>query len=256
MSDTPIDIIIDAGTIQTWVDTLLSIVDEARINFSEDEIYVEAVDPGNVAMIAQTVTPEACESFYAEEIQLGLNLDRLSDYLGKASAGDLIHLTYDEGKRRLLIDFEDTHFKMAGIDPDAIRDGDTLPDDVIEKLSTDVKLDAAAWKHGIDVAGMVSDHIELDSDPEREDPFHMVGEGDTDDARVRYGESLHGGSEIDEAAVSMFSEDYLTDLTKVIPKGTDVRVKHGDEFPMLVSYEYSNGAVTVEQGLAPRITKT
>jgi len=78
MSDTPIDIIIDAGTIQTWVDTFTSIVDEARINFTEESIYVEAIDPANVAMMAQTLTTQACESYYAEDIQIGQRPDWVS----------------------------------------------------------------------------------------------------------------------------------------------------------------------------------
>jgi len=253
MSDTPIDIIIDAGTIQTWVDTFRSIVDEASINFRDNEIYVEAIDPANVAMISQTLTPQACESYYAEHVELGLNLERLSDYLGKASSGDIVHLTYDEETRHLIIEYGDAHFTMSGIDPDAIRNGDTLPQEAIDSMGTDIELDSAAWKHGVDVAGMVSDHVEIDSDPSRENPFHMIGKGDTDDARVKYGESLHDGSEIDTEAVSLFSEDYLSDLTKPIPNGTTVRVRHGDEWPMLITYEYANGGVKVEQGLAPRI---
>jgi proliferating cell nuclear antigen len=247
------DIIVSASTLQDYVDSMTSIVDETTLHFREDELWTNAVDPANVAMIAQTLHADACEHYESHGVKIGVNLSRLDDYLGKADSDDLVHLTFDEEKRKINIEYGDVFVKMAGIDPDSIRDGQTLPENAVEMLSTDVTMDGAAFNHAIDVAGMVSDHVLLDSDPDREEPLHVVGEGDTDDARIKFSSALDGGSEIPEACESLFSEDYLDDLTGVIPKTAAVRIQHGHECPMRLTYEYPDAHVDVEIGLAPRI---
>lgn len=117
----------------------------------------------------------------------------------------------------------------------------------------DVELDGAALAHGIDVAGMVSDHLEIDADPDRDSPIKFIGEGDTDDAVVPYQESLHEGSTVDEAAASLFSHDYMEDLAKNIPNDAAVRLRIGDEWPLMLEYEYSEGYADVTMMCAPRI---
>ena len=247
------DIIVSASTLQDYVDSMTSIVDETTLHFREEELWTNAVDPANVAMIAQTLHADACESYSADGVKIGVNLSRLDDYLNRADSDDLVHLTFDEEKRKINIEYGDVFVTMAGIDPDSIRNGQTLPKNAIDMMSTDVTMDGAAFNHAIDVAGMVSDHILLESDPDRDEPLHVVGEGDTDDARIRFSSALHGGSEVPDGCKSLFSEEYLDDLTGVIPKTADVRLQHGGECPLRITYEYPDANVDVEIGLAPRI---
>lgn len=247
------DIIVSAPTLQDYVDSMTSIVGETTLHFREDELWTNAVDPANVAMIAQTLHADECESYSADGVLIGVNLERFDDYLSKADSDDLAHLTFNAEERRINIEYGDVSVTMAGIDPDSVRNGQTLPEKAVEMLSTDVTMDGAAFNHAIDVAGMVSDHILLESDPDREEPVHVVGEGDTDDARVKFSQALHGGSEVPEECKSLFSEEYLDDLTKVIPKTADIRIQHGHECPMRITYAYPDANVNVEIGLAPRI---
>lgn len=247
------DIIVSASVLQDYVDTFRSIVDEVKLEFSEQHLYANAVDPANVAMASATLHADACESYQSNGVTIGVNLSRLDDYLGRASSDDIVHLTFDGEERRIDIEYGDVFVSMAGIDPDSIRDGQTLPDNAVEMLSTDVSMDGAALKHAIDVSGMVSDHILLDSDPDREEPLHVVGEGDTDDARVKFSSALDGGSEIPDECKSLFSEDYLDDIGGVIPKTATTRLQHGNECPLRIQYELPDAHVDVEIALAPRI---
>lgn len=247
------DIIVSASTLQDYVDSMTRLVAESTFRFREDGIYTKATEPGNVAMIAQTLHADACEHYESDGVRIGLNLERFDDYLAKAKSDDLVNLTFDAEKRRIGIQYGDVDVDMAGIDPDSVRKGDTLPEDAIDGMTTDVTMDGAALSHAVDVAGMVSDHIAFECDPDAEEPLHVVGEGDTDDARIRFSSALHEGSEIPEECRSLFSEDYLAEIAKAIPKAADVRLQIGDEWPMRFTYEYPDAHVEGEIGLAPRI---
>lgn len=247
------NVIVESSILQDYVDTMQAFVDEATLEFTDEGIYSEAVDPANVGMVAQTLRPEATEAYETTGVSIGVNLERLSDFMGKANSGDPVHLSLNEETRRVNIEYGDVDVQMAGIDPDAIREGTTLPDSVIENLTSDVSMDSEAFKHAIDVAGMVTDQIRFRSNPDNENPLHILGEGDTDDARVKFSNALHEGSHIPEACESLFSEEYLQDVTGVMPNGADVRIQHGDEYPIKVSYEHPSGGVEVEFAVSPRI---
>jgi len=258
------EVIASVGTMRDYLGTLMSIVDEAVLSFREGELYAEAREPANVAMVNQTLDAAAFEHYHSEGFKIGVNLERFDDFLAHGNSDDLVNLELDAETRRIQIDLPEsdsapaTDFSMAGIDPDSIRDAQNITEveglrEGNENLVIDVTLDAAALTHGIDVVGMVSDHMEIDADPDRDDPFHIYGEGDTDDARVEYGDSLHEGSTVDAEAMSLFSHGYLDELTDPMPKDAAVRLRTGDEWPIRFDFEWCDGHGETIMMCAPRI---
>jgi proliferating cell nuclear antigen len=248
--------IVNIGRLQTYLDTIGSIVDEATFHISRDGIYTQPRDPSNVSVVNQTLAPRGFEAFEAEDFRIGLNLNTFEDYLSKGRGTEVVELEYDDETRRLNIELGDAAFSMAGIDPDSVRQGTAVSEmGAIDEdaLVADVTMDGAALSHGIDVAGTVSDHVLFESDPDRENPFHIVGEGDTDDGRVRYGRSLHEGSEVNGEAASLFSREYMQEFASVLPDTDPVRLRHGEEWPLVLTYEYADGAADVTMVCAPRI---
>jgi DNA polymerase III sliding clamp (beta) subunit (PCNA family) len=248
--------IIRQSTLDRFLDTFESIVQEATLFARDGELYGQPVDPANVAMVNQWLDAEAFEHYHVGDapIRLGLNLEQLHDFIDKADSDTLVQLEYNAENRRLNVDIGSADYNMALIDPDAIRDGTSVDDsDTSDGMTTDVEVYGAAVKHAIDVVGMVSDHVEIDSDPDRENPVHFIGEGDTDDTRVRFGESLQDGSSVDADAESLFSHEYWEDLVSALPKQAAVRIRAGDEWPCRLDYEHSDGAVDVTMMCAPRI---
>jgi proliferating cell nuclear antigen len=141
------------------------------------------------------------------------------------------------------------------IDPDSIRDGTNI-DETTWGEAADVELPAAAFDHAIDLAGMVADHVSLEADPDRDAPVVVTADGDTDDVRVAFEDSLLPGSAVEEAATGLYSEDYLSDLFGVVPGDAEVRLRFGDEFPLRLDYGHQNGAAEVAMVLAPRIVSS
>lgn len=250
-------VIVSADTLTDYVDTLLTVVDEAVLQFQPDKIHVEAVDPANVAMVNTDIHATACESYESDGFKIGINLHKFDEYLSGASSGDLVELTYDEEARRIGIYYGGeytTTFDMAGIDPDSVREGQKPADDVVNQMSSDVRMDAAALKHATNVAGKVSDHLIFDADPNRAKPWHVIGEGDTDDARVEFSDALaNDGNDITEPCVGLYSEEYIDALLSAVPKNADVRVRHGEEWPMLIDYTHPDADMDATLFCAPRI---
>lgn len=243
--------IIQTDYLSEYIETFTSIVDEATLHIGPGEIYAQPVDPANVAMINQTLRDEAFESYSAEDFEIGVNLTQFANYLD-AVQSDLVELKYDPETRKLHLTGEATNLTIGLIDPDSIRNGQTLGEDTIDD-TVDVVVDGAAFNHAIDVADLVSDHFELDADPNRDAPLHAVGRGDIDDATVEFDKSLHEGSTIDAEATSLYSLEYLQNFQSVIPDDADLRIRVGDEWPLRMDYDYLDGHAEAAMFLAPRI---
>lgn len=242
--------IIGRNLLRNYLDTYLSIVDEAKLEFSSDGVYAQPVDASNAAMVNQTLAPAAFESFESVDFEIGIDLGRLDGYLKKGKS-DLVEITFSNEDRKFHLQMGEVSASIAGIDPDSVRQGQTPPDEL--DLPTDVQLPGDALEHAVDVAEMVSDHVAVECDPDRDRPLHFIGEGDTDDVRVRFGDSLEEGSKVPEQCTSLFTAQFLLDFASVIPSDASVRLQSGEELPMTLNYSYGDGNAEVEMMLAPRI---
>jgi len=106
--------------------------------------------------------------------------------------------------------------------------------------------------YGITAADLVSDHISLRADETAEE-FHIEAQGDTDDVDLTFtNDDLLAGS-VDEAAESLFSLDYLKDMSRAMDTDAEVSLLLGSEMPVKLRYSRHNGFVKVVYMLAPRI---
>ena len=64
---------IKADSLKEFIGTVGSLVDEAKINVSEDGLQVKAVDPSHVAMIEANLIKSAFDSFEVKDIEMGLD---------------------------------------------------------------------------------------------------------------------------------------------------------------------------------------
>jgi proliferating cell nuclear antigen len=240
--------IVSASTLGDALDSVSVLVDECKIRLNEDGLAIRAVDPANVGMVDLELDAGAFESYDADGGVIGVNLARLEDIAGMASADDLVHLELDEETRKLHIQMDGLSYTLALIDPDSIRQEPDIPD---LDLAAEIVVEGAQLGRGITAADMVSDHIRLRVDPDAA-AFFVEAQGDTDDVDLELG----AGDLIDltpGAADSLFSLDYLKDMNKAIPSDAEVTVELGEEFPVKLHYELAEGLGRVTYMLAPRI---
>jgi len=239
---------ITGGDIKDFVGTLRAIVDEAKFNIEPDGLQVRAVDPANVAMDDGVLSAGAFESYDASEGILGLNLERLEEVLKLANRGDLVELSFNTNTFKLVIHIDGIEFTIACIDPDSIRMEPETPD---MDLPASFTVDEAQISRGVKAADMVSDHIQLRCD-ETEQAVFIEAEGDTDDVCLELTEEEYIAITAVDAE-ALFSLDYVKDISRKFPKGAEISITFGTDFPMMIEYEFADGECEILSMIAPRI---
>ena len=236
------------GDIKQFVGTLRAIVDEAKFNVGPNGIRVRAVDPANVAMDDGVLSAGAFESYDASNGVLGINLERLDEVLKLANKGDLVEFSFNTNTFKLVIHIDGIEFTMACIDPDSIRMEPEIPD---MDLPASFTVDEAQISRGVKAADMVSDHIQLRCD-ETEQAVYMEADGDTDDVCLELAEEEYIAITAVDAK-ALFSLDYLKDISRKFPKGAEISITFGTDFPMMIEYEFADGECEITSMIAPRI---
>ncbi|WP_202320116.1 DNA polymerase sliding clamp [Archaeoglobus neptunius] len=241
-----IDVIMTGDMLKTITRAVVALVSEARIHFLEKGFHSRAVDPANVAMVIVDVPKDSFEVYKIEnEKTIGVDMDRVFDIGKSISAKDLVELNVED-ESTLKIKFGSVEYKVALIDPSAIRKEPKIPE---LELPAKIVLDAGEFKKAIAAAEKISDHVVFRSD---RDGFRIEAKGDVDSIVFQMTETelieFNGGE-----ARSMFSVDYLKEFCKVAGSGDLLTVHLGTNYPVRLVFELVSGRVKVEYILAPRI---
>jgi len=241
--------IISASALQQYVDVFTPIVDEGRVHFGDDGIYTSVVDPANIGMQEAELSLDAFEAYDSPgSATIGVSFNRLDEVLDVADSGALVHFGINMETRKLELRFDGVEQDVAMIDPDAIR---AEQDKSEIDLPNMVAIGADQLDRAIDVAELNSDHIEIEGTEDGGVSFNA--DGDVDSGRVRYDAEDLSFAEVSDPGASLFSLEYVTELFDPVPKGGEVEIWFGDEFPMRWYWENDAGTLEVESMLAPRI---
>lgn len=248
--------IIEAGTLQQFVDTVGSLVSEARVHFNRDGLSVTCVDPANVAMYGPVeLAARAFEHYEAPgQAVLGVNFDTLDERLGPANSGDLVEFVLDMETRTLRLEYRNITQRVALINPDTVRQEPDSPD---LDLPNSVTITGQQFDEAVSVAEMYAGsnrdgHLDIVAEPDEREVRFTV-EGDTDDATITVSDDEAIAADVSEQTVSMFGVPYLDDFASPMPSEVEVTLTFGEEFPLTVEYEACEGALSVFASLAPRI---
>ena len=240
--------IVPVQSLEAALDPVDALVDECKVRLNEDALSIRAVDPANVGMVDMTLDEAAFETYDADSGVIGVNLDRLLDVVGMGSSGDLVHLALDESTRKLEIEIDELSYTLALIDPDSIRKEPDIPD---LDLPASVAFEGEQFARAVTATDLVSDHIRMDADPDAE-AVVFSADGDTDDVELTLGADEIVSADVDEAVGSLFSLDYLEDMTRPVDSDVIVSLRLGSEMPVKFRYQAAEH-VSVENLLAPRI---
>lgn len=244
--------IVEADTLQSYLDTLLSLVDECKIHFGDHGLRVSAVEPANVAMYQDvTLAPRAFEHFETPgQAVVGVPLTRLDERLGRADGGDLVEFALDMQTRKLSLEYRNIEQSVALIDPDSIR---SEPDNPDLDLPNTLTIEGRRFEDAVAVAEMTSDHLAIQGRPD-DRQVCVVAENDVDDSVVTFDDETSIDADVTRECESLFSTEYLDSIAGPMPADAEVTITFGDEFPVVIEYETLEGALSVEAMVAPRIS--
>ncbi|OGS44215.1 MAG: proliferating cell nuclear antigen (pcna) [Euryarchaeota archaeon RBG_13_57_23] len=235
-----------ADTLKEVVNVISTLVDEAKFTLNAEGLTIRAVDPAHIAMVDLKLGKEAFEEFKADESEIGLDIDKLNQFLKLARADDIVEIKHDEDKRRLNIVVGDITRRMSLIDTTGMSDPKVPSLNLPAKLT--VKVDDLV--QGIKASETVSDHIALVASQES---FEMTCEGDLD--QVSWKKSKKDLEELDtpSSVRSLFPLEYFANMLKAVSSGSSVTMFLGNDYPVKVEFKIAGGKGEVSYLLAPRI---
>ena len=232
--------------LKSIIDVASPLVNEAKFNISSKGISLKAVDPAHVAMVDLVVKPKAFDEFKADEMELGLDLDKLEGIMRLASSSDIISLEYDEDAHRLIIKIGNLVRRMGLIDTAG------MPDPKIPNLNLPAKvvIKSSELNQGVRASEAVSDHIALSIDA---DTFELFAEGDTDTVNLKLPKDLLLELSTPEKCKSLFSIDYFSNMIKSVKSDEQITILLGNDNPIKVEFDIAGKQGHVTYLLAPRI---
>jgi proliferating cell nuclear antigen len=235
-----------AEILKEVVNVVSTLVDEAKFSVNAEGLTLKAVDPAHIAMVDLTLGKDAFEEFKADEAEIGIDIDKLNQFLKLARGDDIVDLKHDEDKRRLNIVVGDITRRMSLIDTTGMSD----PKVPSLNLPATVTVKADDLVHGIKASESVSDHIALVASPEG---FEMSCEGDMDQVNWRKAKKDLEALEAPSSVRSLFPLEYFSNMLKSVSPGNSVTLHLGNDYPVKMEFKIAKGKGEVRYLLAPRI---
>jgi len=231
------------------IDVISPLVNEVKFNITPKGISLRAVDPAHVAMVDLEVKDKAFEEYKATEMELGVDMDKLSGIMRLSSSNDIVSLEYDEESNRLIVKIGNLIRKMGLIDTAG------MPDPKMPNLNLPAKvvLKASELSQGVRASEAVSDHLALTVN---KDSFELYAEGDTDTVNLKLPKDLKDlliELSTNSKCKSLFSIDYFSNMIKPVRGDDPITIQIGNDNPIKVEFDIADKKGHVTYLLAPRI---
>jgi len=222
------------------------LVNEVKFNISQKGISLRAVDPAHVAMVDLQINDKAFEEYKADDMELGVDMDKLSGIMRLASSGEIVCLEYDQESNKLIIKIGNLVRKMGLIDTAG------MPDPKMPNLNLPAKvvLKASELTQGVRASEAVSDHLALTVN---KDNFELFAEGDTDTVNLKLPKDLLIELNTSSKCKSLFSIDYFANMIKPVKGDDPITILIGNDNPIKVEFDIAENKGHVTYLLAPRI---
>lgn len=231
---------------RTIVETLGVVVEEARLDFGEDGLSVRVVDPSHVAMIKMDVDSAAFETWEVDETKLGLEMRKLKDILSLATADDMVELAYNDESGQATINIGRIDLKLRPLDNTTLNP----PNVPSLELPCGVTIAGSDFGQALRAARQVGDLVNLSV---TDSTFSVNVNGSTDSVHVEFSKDELVAIDCSEAARSQYSLTYLIPMTKIMQGIANVNLRFGENFPLMITFDFADGAGHVEYFLAPRV---
>ncbi|HKZ62819.1 MAG TPA: proliferating cell nuclear antigen (pcna) [Thermoplasmata archaeon] len=237
---------VKSDVLREVIDVVSTLVDEAKFSAGKEALVVKAVDPAHVAMVDLTLDRSAFEAYKADDVELGLDMDKMREVLKLSRAGEVLALTHEEDKNRLVAYVGNITRRMSLVDTAGMSD----PKVPTLNLPARVKVRTEELRQGIRASESVSDHIALIATP---DGFEILSEGDTDSANLKLPKDMLDELACKEKVRSLFPLDYFSNMIKAISTAPTVTMYMGNDYPVRLEFDIAGGKGQVKYLLAPRI---
>ncbi|MBI2584205.1 MAG: hypothetical protein HYW25_06040 [Candidatus Aenigmarchaeota archaeon] len=224
----------DIDILRESLSAIAEIIDETEIIIREDGIYMLAADRAVVAVVDFFLSRGVFSEYSFEgEQRIGMNLMNLLRILRRASPGDILRFTIEDGKMKFRLSGESVRtFSLPIIDVSKQE----MPD--LEKLSFASSFDISSevLGSGIEDSDLITDSLVFSVSSDR---VLMAADSDL----ASFNMELKAGSPAlrmlngERAARARYSLDYLKRIMKARRLSDTVKVQLGPEYPAKFTYD-------------------
>ncbi len=237
----------DAKVLKLSIDAISNMIDEAGIEASDSGLRLRAMDPAHVAMVDFLLPASSFDEYECgSDVVLGVDLDRLNTILKRAGASDAVELIAEgEEPSSLQIVLHGRATRRFSL-PLIAAGGEELRVPELSFLA-EVEVDPKVLSEAIKSVEIISEHVVLSCDSEA---FRISAEGYIDKVEEKAPEGPYNVEIVvpkDEAMSfrceqpcrSMFSIEYLRDMTKAGDITDIARLSIGNDIPLKLDYPRS-----------------
>ncbi len=236
---------IEQKKLDTFISVLRALVPECRLMITADGWNTQATDAANVAMVVATLPKTAFEEYTESgRDEVGMDVQKWSDML-KVMKDPKSTITIDR-KDTGKIGISDSAYTYTHVplDPNTVRKRPNVPG---INLPVVVVISPAELAEAIRAMAVIGDKVRFTAG---KDGLELAAEGDTDKLRkVLTGKD---GSKLpDKPVSSLFSLDYLKDISRATKDAGSISVCVGEDHP--IRFDFEIAGITASYLVAPRI---
>ena len=239
---------ISVKNLKDVVDTLSTVVTEAKFKISQQGISVNAVDPAHVAMVSLEI-PKGVLSEYDidNEEELSLDLEKVKGILKLASGNDSFIITKD--KEKLRFEIGNIIKSISLLDNNQITTP-RVPQIVAEDY---IVLNKGDLEKGLRAAEDVSDAIRLTMNP---DSFSAKSMSDADESEMILPKDMLKEIQCKESIKSSYPLEYLLKFMKSVSPNEEIKLSFKSDYPLTIEFNLGTESPERIKGrflLAPRM---
>lgn len=243
---------IQVGKLRRALQSVGILVNSATVQFGEDALTIETVDPSNVGAVSMTLYSEAFEEYTAEGGEASIDIDRISNILQNFNNDQIVEFEQGaDGCLDLEVSIDTFEFELSLIHRDSVESGQRAAE--IQPPSH-IEIEANEIQKAMNLGEMFSEEIILGVDPDA-DLFYINSIGDNDSMAVSFKKSSKKVESLQASrAHSVFSHSILSKMLRTVPSTNDVKISLGEQYPAKIQFNIAGEDGEVEYGLAPRVT--
>ena len=227
------------------VNVISTLINEAKFKVSKDGIRVMAVDGSHIAMIDLDLRASAFEEFKADEMDLGIDLEKLKTVLKNAKSDEIIEMKYNADRNILEFNLDAIEMTMA------LLDSSNMSEPKVPDLEHKVRVTVAKdlIERGLKAASDVGTYVEFKVTPE-EVVIHTEGESDT--MNMHLPKDKLDELVCEEETSSKYSLEYIGAIVKSV-NAEAISLQLSTDYPIKLFFDIAKGEGKVTYMLAPRV---
>jgi len=236
---------IEQKRLETFCAVMSAMVLECRLKINKDGITTRAVDTANVAMVQAILPNTSFREFTVDPCEVGMDVLKWKGALNVMKPDEIVSIEVPK-TGRITISGGGYDYKINPLDCNTVRKDPNVPG---FNLPCTLSVSGKEFAEAIKALSIISDKVRLSITGKT---LELSAEGDTDALKKEIDGTMPDGKKNEIAAISLFSLDYMRDMTKGPMKNAEiVTISLGIDHPVRFDFEVEGTGASVI--IAPRI---